>query len=62
MTHEGATMRVNAKWTVSEMALWLIAAIIATVLVCSEHPSRDEAPESPRPSADEVEFEVETPR
>ncbi|MEM8609897.1 MAG: hypothetical protein AAGF92_22585 [Myxococcota bacterium] len=48
-------MRVNAKWTPSGMILWLIAAGIATLVVCRG--AREAEP--PRPAPTEVEFEVE---
>jgi hypothetical protein len=49
-------MRINTKWTPSGIVLWLIAAIIATLVVCSQAPPPDARPEMPA----EVEFEVET--
>jgi hypothetical protein len=49
-------MRINTKWTPSGIVLWLIAAIIATLVVCSQAPPPDTRPEMPA----EVEFEVET--
>lgn len=53
-------MRVDAKWTPSEIGLWLIAAVIATVLVCNEVPRRDSTPDPQPGGAHEIEFEVET--
>ena len=49
-------MRINTKWTPSGIVLWLIAAIIATLVVCSQAPPPDTRPKMPA----EVEFEVET--
>jgi hypothetical protein len=49
-------MRINTKWTPSGIVLWLIAAIIATLVVCSQAAPPDARPEMPA----EVEFEVET--
>ena len=49
-------MRVNAKWTPSGMLLWLVAAVVATFVVCvgaEPEPSRQPLPA-------EVEFELET--
>lgn len=51
-------MRVNAKWTPFGMGLWLIAAVIATVIVCNQPP--EPSPPDPAPAPTEVEFEVET--
>ena len=49
-------MRVKSEWTPSGVVLWLIAAIAATLVVCSQRsaapPASSEAPEP------EVEFEV----
>lgn len=53
---EGPIMHVKSKWTPSGVALWLIAAIAATLVVCSQVPEAPPAPaEAPKP---EVEFEV----
>ena len=49
-------MRINTKWTPSGIVLWLIAAIIATLMVCSQAPPLDARREVP----DEIEFDVET--
>ncbi len=49
-------MRVHTKWTPSGIVLWLIAAVVATLVVCSQTPAPDAAPKAPA----EVEFEVET--
>ena len=47
-------MRTKSKWTPGGIALWLIAAILATVIVCSEAPPK---PDEIAP-ADEVEVDV----
>jgi hypothetical protein len=47
-------MRAKSQWTPGGITLWLIAAILATLIVCSETPKQ--APE-PAPS-DEIELEV----
>ena len=47
-------MRAKSQWTPGGITLWLIAAILATLIVCSETPYQ--APES-SPS-DEIELEV----
>ncbi len=49
-------MGINTKWTPSGIVLWLIAAVIATLVVCSQAPPPDARPEMPG----EIEFEVET--
>lgn len=49
-------MRVNTKWTPSGIVLWLIAAIVATLVVCSKAPPPDSESEGPV----EIDFEVET--
>lgn len=48
-------MRVAAKWTPSGIALWLIAALVATVAVCFETRSVTDD----QPSDNEVAFDVE---
>jgi hypothetical protein len=48
-------VRVKANWSPSGIALWLIAALIATIVVCNEEPS----PRSPEPP-DIVELELES--
>lgn len=48
-------MRVNAKWTPSGIVLWLMAAGIATLVVCTG--SREPPPPEPPPA--EIEFEIE---
>lgn len=49
-------MRVNTKWTPSGIVLWLIAAVVASLVVCNQSP-----PPAARPTAPtEIEFEVET--
>jgi hypothetical protein len=53
---EGRIMRVKSEWTPSGILLWLIAAIAATLVVCSQVP---EVPQPPAAPADaEVEIEV----
>jgi hypothetical protein len=47
-------MRAKSQWTPGGIALWLIAAILATLLVCNE----TEPGEEPRASPGEVEIEV----
>ncbi|MBW2224729.1 MAG: hypothetical protein JRF54_11050 [Deltaproteobacteria bacterium] len=48
-------MRAKSKWTPGGIVLWLIAAVAATLVVCSQAP-----PESAPPSAaDDFEVEVE---
>ena len=49
-------MRVAAKWTPGGIALWLIAALVATVAVCFE----TESVTDDRPADYEVAFEVES--
>jgi len=49
-------MRVSTKWTPSGIVLWLIAAVVATLVVCNKAPPPDARPEVPA----EIEFEVET--
>ena len=48
-------MRTKSQWTPGNIALWLIAAILATLIVCSDAPRRsdDLAP------TDVVEFQVQ---
>lgn len=48
-------MRAKSQWTPGGIVLWLIAAILASLVVCSQLPS-DTADPAP---ADEIEFEVE---
>ena len=47
-------MRTKSQWTPGGIVLWLIAAILATLVVCSEAPPR---PNAITP-ADQVEFDV----
>lgn len=48
-------MRVRSTWTPGGIALWLIAAIAATLVVCSQ----TESPQTPSvPSESSIEFEV----
>ncbi len=49
-------MRVKTNWTPSGIVLWLIAALVATLVVCNQSPSPDARPEAP----EEIEFELET--
>jgi hypothetical protein len=49
-------MRVYTKWTPSGIVLWLIAAVVATLVVCNQTPQPDPRPKAPA----EIEFEVET--
>ena len=48
-------MRAKSQWTPGGMALWLIAAILATLVVCSQIRPTPE----PSPSEGEIEFEFE---
>lgn len=48
-------MRPKTPWTPSSILLWLIAAVAATLVVCSEMPSEPGA--DPLPA--EVEFEID---
>lgn len=50
-------MRARSQWTPGGIGLWLIAAVLATLIVCSELEPRGEAP-PPTPGV-EVEFELE---
>ena len=49
-------MRVSTKWTPSGIVLWLIAAVVATLVVCNKTPPPDARPVMPV----EIDFEVET--
>lgn len=49
-------MRVKSKWTPSGIILWLVAAIVATVVVCSKAPPPEAVPMAPV----DIDFEVET--
>ncbi|MDH3201232.1 MAG: hypothetical protein OEM15_10110 [Myxococcales bacterium] len=49
-------MRVHTKWTPSGIILWLIAAVVATLVVCNRTRPPDARPKGPA----EIEFEVET--
>ncbi|MEM7436233.1 MAG: hypothetical protein AAF436_13830 [Myxococcota bacterium] len=56
-------MRVNARWTPSVLLLWLVAAGIATFVVCSGSVQPDppvRPAERPVPGDTEVEFDIET--
>lgn len=46
-------MRVESKWTPRGILLWLIAAIAATLIVCSQLPT------APEPEAPTGEFELD---
>ncbi|HET6416890.1 MAG TPA: hypothetical protein VFG22_11390 [Polyangiales bacterium] len=46
-------MRAQSKWTATGIVLWLIAAVAATLLVCSETAPPPEAAATPQ--GDEVE-------
>lgn len=48
-------MRAKSQWTPGGIALWLIAAILATLVVCSQ---AGREPKPPVPEG-EIEFEVE---
>ncbi|MFW2390260.1 MAG: hypothetical protein ACN4G0_18130 [Polyangiales bacterium] len=48
-------VRAKSKWTPGGISLWLIAAILATVIVCSQSEPPGEVP-SP---SHEIEFELE---
>ncbi|MDH3817752.1 MAG: hypothetical protein OES21_04010 [Myxococcales bacterium] len=48
-------MRAKSKWTPGGIVLWLIAAALATLIVCS----RSEPASAPPPAMDDVEVEVE---
>ena len=50
-------MRAKSQWTPGGIVLWLVAALIATVLVCSERRSG-----SGRLGSDEVKLEVDVSR
>ncbi|MFA9410686.1 MAG: hypothetical protein ACERK0_05450 [Deltaproteobacteria bacterium] len=48
-------MRAKSKWTPGGIVLWLIAAALATLIVCS----RSEPASAPPPAMDDGEVEVE---
>jgi len=48
----GIIMRAKSQWTPGGIALWLIAAVLATFIVCSET-------KEPSPSGAPIEVEVE---
>jgi hypothetical protein len=48
-------MRARSEWTPRGIALWLIAAILATLVVCTQTRPEDPPPEAKSPT---VEFEV----
>lgn len=55
-------MRVDAKWTLRGILLWVIAAIVATIAVCYGKPSvshQEPSATDEKGSAQEVDFEVE---
>ncbi len=47
-------MRAKSQWTPGGITLWLIAAILATLIVCSRAPEEASEP----PPSDQVELEV----
>lgn len=49
-------MRAKSQWTPGGIVLWLIAAILATLVVCSEVEPKPASPDMQR----DIEFEVET--
>ena len=52
-------MRVRSQWTPGGIGLWLIAAILATLVVCSQL-----EPQTPSPEPDSgvfIEFELDAP-
>ena len=48
-------MHEKSQWTPAGIVLWLIAAILATLIVCS----RTEPDRKPAQAADEVQLDVE---
>ena len=48
-------MRVRSEWTPGGIVLWLIAAILATLVVCTQTEKKEPPVAAPEPS---VEFEV----
>ena len=48
-------MRAKSKWTPGGILLWLIAAVVATLVVCSQSRTPTEQPAA----SDEVEIELE---
>lgn len=48
-------MRPKTPWTPSSIVLWLIAAVAATLVVCSEMPAEPRTESLPA----EVEFEID---
>jgi hypothetical protein len=55
---EGRIMRVKSEWTPSGILLWLIAAIAATLVVCSQVPEVPQPPAAPAEADAEVEIEI----
>jgi hypothetical protein len=53
---ESLAVRAQSKWTATGVVLWLIAAVAATLLVCSETAPPPEAAATPQ--GDEVEVEL----
>jgi hypothetical protein len=52
---KGLQVRAKSKWTPGGLFLWLIAAVLASLVVCSQS-----APDPERlPAGDEVEIELE---
>jgi hypothetical protein len=48
-------VRARSQWTPGSIVLWLIAAVIATFIVCSQIPASQERPSG----AGDAELEVE---
>ncbi len=48
-------MREKSQWTPAGIILWLIAAILATLIVCTQ----TKPDPKPPPASDEVELDVE---
>lgn len=48
--------RTKSQWTLGGIGLWLIAAILATLIVCTQRKPADEP--APPPSGAEIEVEV----
>ncbi len=50
-------MRARSQWTLEGIILWLVAAVVATLAVCSQPPPPAPGPPAPGDDA-EVELEV----
>jgi hypothetical protein len=48
-------MREKSQWTPAGVVLWLIAAILATLIVCTQ----TKPAQKPEQASDEVELEIE---